>query len=336
MTSNLDWGERTSALSVATEYADRIKGRNIIITGVGPEGIGEGTAMAIASQEPANLILMSRNERGVEASAKKIRTSYYGVNVRVVIMDLASQESIRAAAAEVKRLVSSLDLLVNNAGCSSYLRRWTAEGIEMQFGVNHVGAFLLTKLLFPLMKAAAKNSPPGTTRIINLSSHGHRLSPIRFHDYNMENKELPPEERHTVPVPPAFVKASPDGYFPIIAYGQSKTANILFTQYLQDRASAYGIMSYVIHPGAVKTNLGREHDDDINKALIATSKYWKNIDEGSATTLVAALDPSLDESRGLYLADCQFARCADHAQDRDVADRLWKLSEELTGGIFTL
>ncbi|KAI0551222.1 hypothetical protein F4679DRAFT_145156 [Xylaria curta] len=337
MTSNPNWGLKTSALSVAAEYADRIKGRNIVVTGVAPQGVGEGTALAFASQEPANLILMSRTKDKLEAMADVIRASYPDVNVQPIIMDLASQESIRNAAAEVSRIIPTLDLLVNNAGCVHRLRRWTAEGIEMQFGVNHIGTFLLTKLLFPLLRAAAKRSAsPGATRVINLSSHGHMLSPVRFHDYNMENKEIPPEERPRSGMPPAFAKASEDGYLSTIAYSQSKTANILFTLYLQDHATASGVMSYALHPGGVVSNLGREHDEDVAEAIAATSKYWKNSDEGASTSLVAALDPSLDECRGLYMSDCQFFPCADHAKDPDVADRLWKLSEKLTGERFIL
>ncbi|KAI0467663.1 hypothetical protein F4859DRAFT_229720 [Xylaria cf. heliscus] len=337
MTSNPDWGLRTSALSVAAEYADRIKGRNIVVTGVAPQGVGEGTAIAFASQEPENLILISRTKDKLKAISKVIQISYPSVNVRTIIMDLSSQESIQKAAAEVSGIITTLDLLVNNAGCTHRLRKWTAEGIEMQFGVNHIGTFLLTKLLFPLLRAAAKQSPcPGATRIVNLSSHGHMLSPIRFHDYNMENKEIPPEERPRPAMPKAFAKASEDGYLSTIAYSQSKTANILFTLYLQDHADASGIMSYALHPGGVVSNLGREHDEDVAEAIAATSKYWKNSDEGASTSLVAALDPSLDECRGLYLSDCQFFPCADHAKDPAVARRLWELSEELTGGRFVI
>ncbi|GAP90372.2 putative short chain dehydrogenase reductase family oxidoreductase [Rosellinia necatrix] len=249
-------------------------------------------------------------------------------------MDLASQESIRKGAAEVQGIVSTLDILVNNAGCTHRLRQRTAEGIEMQFGVNHIGTFLLTKLLYPLLKAAAKRSARGATRVVNLSSHGHRLSPIRFHDYNMENHEIPPEERPVSQMPPAFAKASEDGYLSTIAYSQSKTANILFTLCLQDYAGASGIMSYALHPGGVISNLGREHDRDVAETIAATSNYWKNSDEGASTSLVAALDPSLDDCQGLYLADCQFCPCADHARDPGVARRLWELSEQLIGERF--
>ncbi|KAI1077888.1 hypothetical protein F5B20DRAFT_549649, partial [Whalleya microplaca] len=251
-------------------------------------------------------------------------------------MDLASQASIRKAAAKVTGIISKLDILVNNAGATYSSRQWTAEKIEIQFGVNHIGPFLFTKLLFPLLEEAAQESPQGTTRIINLSSHGHRLSTIRFHDCNIENKEVPPEEKPFSPVPPAFARIQDDGYMPTIAYAQSKTANILFTLYLQEHLKNKGIISYAVHPGGVNSHLGREHDEEMEDTIAKTSKYWKNPDEGASTTLVAALDPALNVCGGLYLADCQFFPCADFAKDPSIAERLWSLSEELVGEKFTL
>lgn len=218
-----------------------------------PEGVGEGTAVAFASQGPENLILVSRTPAKVEAVASSIRALYPEVHVKVVIMDLSSQASIRSAAAEVAGIIDTLDVLVNNAGATYRLRQWTAEKIEIQFGANHIGPFLFTKLLFPLLEAAAKRdySPPspGSTRIINLSSHGHRISPIRFHDYNIENKEVPEEERPAPYVQGPFAKVEDDGYMSTVAYAQSKTANILFTVYLQRHLRDRGIASYAVHPG---------------------------------------------------------------------------------------
>ncbi|KAI0195514.1 hypothetical protein F4808DRAFT_328541 [Astrocystis sublimbata] len=333
MTSNPDWGQTTSALHVAAEYADRVKGKNIIVTGIAPTGVGEGTALAFASQAPTNLILMSRRKDSLATIQSAIHEAYPGVNVHTIILDLASQQSIRKAAAEVSDIISHLDILVNNAGCAYRLRQWTAEGIEMQFGVNHIGTFLLTKLLFPLLLRAAKQS---STRIVNLASHGHFLSPVRFHDYNMDNKDIPPEEQPRSTMPPALAKASEDGYLSTIAYAQSKTANILFTLYLQQRAAKFGVVAYAVHPGGVVSHLGREHDPDVADAIAATSTYWKNSDEGASTSLVAALDPSLDERCGLYLADCQFFACAEHARDPQAAVRLWELSEQLIGDKFVV
>ncbi|KAI1413883.1 retinol dehydrogenase 13 [Hypoxylon sp. FL1857] len=336
MTSNSEWGEKTSGLEVASAYAQYIEGRNILITGVAPEGVGEGTAFAFASQKPAILILASRTKQKLDTVAESIRAKYPGIDVRVVTVDLASHASVRNAASEVSGMISKLDILVNNAGATYNSRRWTAEGIEMQFGANHIGPFLFTKLLFPLLDEAAKQSTAGATRIINLSSHGHRLSTIRFHDYNIENKEVPPEEQPFSPLPPTFARVQKDGYMPTIAYAQSKTANILFTLYLQEHLQEKGITSYAVHPGGVSSNLGRDHDEEMADAIAKTSKFWKNVDQGASTTLVAALDPALNAPGGLYLADCQFFPSADHAKDRSIAERLWRLSEDLIGEKFTL
>jgi NAD(P)-dependent dehydrogenase (short-subunit alcohol dehydrogenase family) len=222
-----------------------------VVTGVAPTSVGEGTAIAFASQKPANLILVSRTQGKLEEVADFIRSSYPDVNVQTIVMDLASHDSIRRVATEIAALVSTLDILVNNAGVTCRLRQFTLEGIELQFGVNHIGPFLLTKLLFPLLKKKAAESPKrGEVRIVNVSSHGHRLSPVRFHDYNMLNDgEIPVEERPISSLPPVFAKAQADGYLSTVAYAQSKTANILFTLYLQQHAKESGIMSYALHPG---------------------------------------------------------------------------------------
>ncbi|KAI1101676.1 retinol dehydrogenase 13 [Jackrogersella minutella] len=336
MTSNSSWGDRTSGLEVAKVYAQRIEGRNVLITGVSHGGVGEGTAIAFASQKPAVLILASRTKEKLESVANSIRASYPDVDVRTVTIDLGSQASIRQAAAEVAGIVSELDILVNNAGATYRTRRLTAEGIEMQFGANHIGSFLFTKMLFPLIEEAARQSPAGATRIVNVSSHGHQLSPIRFHDYNIENKEVPPEEKPQVPLSPTFLKCQDDGYMPMIAYAQSKTANILFSLYLQKHLQKKGIVSYALHPGAVTSNLGREHDEEMANAIASTSEYWKTVDEGASTTLVAALDPALDVIGGLYLSDCQFFPSAEYTKNTESAERLWRLSEDLIGDKFNL
>lgn len=165
-------------------------------------------------------------------------------------LDLASQQSIRDAASEVAKLTSTLDILVNNAGTVVYTRQKTAGGIELQFGANHIGPFLFTNLLLPLMLKAAENAPPGTTRIVNLSSAGHRLSPVRFSDYNLQGKPIPEEEDHHKPLLPAFARTDDTGYNGIVAYAQSKTANVLFTKYLQEHLKDRGIAAYAVHPGS--------------------------------------------------------------------------------------
>ena len=134
-----------------------------------------------------------------------------------------------------------------------YTRQATAEGIELQFGTNHVGPFLFTNLLLPLLRNAAKKpgTPPGATRVVSLSSFAQRISPARFSDYNLtkRNDEVPPEERHVETLSGAFKRETEDGYNGIVAYGQSKTANVLFTVYLQRWLAKEGIAAYTLHPG---------------------------------------------------------------------------------------
>jgi NAD(P)-dependent dehydrogenase (short-subunit alcohol dehydrogenase family) len=266
MVSHTEFGEATSALEVAEVFKDRIKGKNgtstpyihnlcrklisiVLITGVSPNGVGQGTAAAFASQGPANLLLLSRTKEKLESVATNLRKEYPGVPIKTIIIDLGSQQSVRDAASEVANTVSKLDILVNNAGAVIHTRKWTPEKIEFQFGANHIGPFLLTNLLLPLLLEAASESEPGQTRIVSLSSGGHRISPIRFHDWNIEGKEVPTEEEFKAGLPPAFLKKTEDGYLSIVAYSQSKTANILFTVYLQQHLPGKGIAAYTLHPG---------------------------------------------------------------------------------------
>lgn len=169
--------------------------------------------------------------------------------MKLVSLDLSSQDAIRKAANEINNIVDKLDILINNAAVVVLSRQWTPEKIELQFGTNHIGPFLLTNLLLPMLLKAARSSKAGSTRIVNVSSHGHRLSPIRFHDWNFEGHQIPSEEEPFSPLPPAFAKKAEDGYPGFIAYGQSKTANILFTAYLQEHLKCHGITSYSLHPG---------------------------------------------------------------------------------------
>ncbi|KAK3312659.1 hypothetical protein B0H66DRAFT_485315 [Apodospora peruviana] len=333
MTSHPEFGEKTPGSEVAKIFGDNIRGKTILITGVSPNGIGATTALAFASQSPYLLILASRTRARVEQVASEIHTKYPSTRTEIVLLDLGSQAAIRQAVEDVKKLTSTLDILVNNAGIVVTSRQKTPEGIEMQFGTNHIGPFLFTNLLLPLLRNAANTNTPGATRIVNLTSAGHRLSPLRFSDYNFEKgDDVPPEEDHVKPLPGAFGKFTDDGYNGIITYAQSKTANMLFTVYLQKVLQGEGIGAYVLHPGSIETDLGRDQDEELNAQFQKVALYWKNADEGCSTTLVAALDPALNEPKGPYLVDCQIATPAPHAIDPVAADRLWKLSEELVGG----
>jgi NAD(P)-dependent dehydrogenase (short-subunit alcohol dehydrogenase family) len=221
----------------------------VLITGVSPESIGSSIALSIASQSPALLLLASRTTSKLEEVLKNVRNAYPDVHIGLVSLDLMSQDSIKAAAAEVVSLTNRLDLIINNAGIMTQERTTTAEGIEGQFGACHIGHFLFTNLLMPQLLTAAKSNPPGATRVINLTSLGHRISPVRFSDYNLTGKDVPPEEKNPGPLPPIFTENKPDGYNGWVAYGQAKTANILYSIGLNERLKEKGISSYAVHPG---------------------------------------------------------------------------------------
>jgi NAD(P)-dependent dehydrogenase (short-subunit alcohol dehydrogenase family) len=173
-----------------------------------------------------------------------------------------SQDSIREAASEIAQVTPRIDIVINNAGLMTLRRQLTVEGIEAQFGANHVGHFLLTNLLMPHLLAAAKVNAPGVTRVVNLTSLGHRLSPVRFHDYNFEGKEIPPEEQHS-PLPPMFANGQEGAYNGYVSYGQAKTANILFSVELNRLLKEKGIVSYAVHPGCRFTITQFRHITDM-------------------------------------------------------------------------
>ncbi|KAF2182992.1 NAD(P)-binding protein [Zopfia rhizophila CBS 207.26] len=330
-----EWNQETGGNEVAKAFAKEIEGKNdlwiVLITGISSESIGSSIASSIASQNPALLILASRTQSKLDEVARKIKDAYPNANVRTVLLDLMSQAQIKKAAVEVSASTDKLDIIINNAGVMTQTRTWTPELIEGQFGANHIGHFLFTNLLLPLVLKAAKSSPSGATRIVNLTSLGHRLSPVRFHDYNFEGKEIPAEEEPPRDLPPMLQKMD-GGYNGYLAYGQAKTANILFSVYLTQHLKKEGIVSYAVHPGCLSRGLDAKGEAAIRK----TSTFWKNHDQGAATILVAAFDPVLSKPQGILLHDCQTVDASPHATDPKIAERLWGLSEKLTAREFKL
>ena len=318
----------------------------VIITGVSPSSIGSSTASAIASGQPATLILASRTASKLREVATEIKSAYPTTNVKEIIIDLSSVTSIQIAAAQIKALVSHIDILINNAGISDTHRNAlvTPNGnvVDLQFFTNHLGPFLLTELLLPELQIAGSRSPNGDTRIVNLSSHGHVLSPIRFSDYAFSKaiyEGVAEDERPRSGLEDKWL-ITKDGYPGFLGYGQSKSANILHAAELSRRLRQYhtGVVAFSVHPGSIETELSRSLDDEGKKTIEGTAQgTWKTIDQGAATTLVAAFDPSLAEmqvgSEGVsgYLSDCQLA---DHiaawwTKDQKIAARLWQESERM-------
>ncbi|KAH8600240.1 hypothetical protein B0O99DRAFT_658923 [Bisporella sp. PMI_857] len=347
MTSYSDFGAETTASEVATKFGQEIRGKTIVITGVSPSSIGVSTALAIASQGPAVLVLASRTKSRLEAAASQINGEYPSVPIISITLDLASDVSIKLVASQINDLVDHVDVLINNAGVSLPERDLitTPEGssLDLQFFTNYLGPFLLTELLLPKILAAGCRVPRGRARVVNLSSHGHRLSPIRFSDYSFSNgiyHGVGEEERPPMDLPEAFVRTK-DGYPGFIAYGQSKTANILHATEIARRCRHRypGVTAFSVHPGTISTELSRSLDKEGRVAIDSTvNGAWKTLEQGAATTLVAAFDPKLGDvdTGGTvygYLSDCQLTDqlAARWAKDPNAAQRLWLDSERLLG-----
>lgn len=242
-------------------------------------------------------------------------------------------------------MTKHIDVLINNAGISHQSRSPVAtpsgKTVDLQFFINHLGTFLFTSLLLPKIVAAGSNSPKGAARVVNLASHGHRLSPIRFSDiafekglYDVLDAEKPPRD-----IKESFLTVK-DGYPGFIGYGQAKTANILHAMELDRRLRKTGanVLALSVHPGTIETELSRDLSPEGRKAMSETAPagVHKTLDQGAATTLVAAFDPKLGEvhvAGPLYFADCQHhtERLAAHAADGAVAERLWAETEDMLG-----
>lgn len=221
----------------------------VVITGVSPKSLGETLATALACHQPSHLILASRTKSKLEEVAKKITSD---VKLDLVELNLSSQTAIRKAAAEIARLVDRIDIIINNAGVVTSERCETEDGLELQFGTNHIGHFLLTAQLTPLlMNAARHNETPGATRIVNVTSLGYVLSPVRFHDYNFAGHPVPPEEEPMIGIPNHMKPDLNEGrpYYGFTAYGQSKTCQILHAWGLNERLGKAGVRAFAVHPG---------------------------------------------------------------------------------------
>lgn len=178
MTSS--YNATTTAAELVADLTARIKGKVILTTGVSPGSLGATFAEAIAKAQPAVLILAGRNPAKVDETAKAITATHPGVNVRTLTLDLGSLAKVREAATEVNSWedVKHIDVLVNNAGIMATEYTRSLDGFESQFATNHLGPFLFTNLIMD--KILASHKP----RVVNVSSDGHRLHPIRFFDYN--------------------------------------------------------------------------------------------------------------------------------------------------------
>jgi NAD(P)-dependent dehydrogenase (short-subunit alcohol dehydrogenase family) len=311
------FGAFTPASEVAAGHD--LSWRNVIVTG-GASGIGVETARALADQG-ASVTIAARDTDAGRRVADDLNATAAGPAVEVGALELADLGSVRRFAQSWGD--RPLDILINNAGVMACDQAYTAQGLEMQIGVNHFGHTLLTLLLQDNLKAGARGGR--SARVVQLSSGGHRWSGMVWDDIHFRTR---PYDRWQ-------------------AYGQSKTANSLFGVGFTKRFADAGVTCNAVHPGGIQTPLQRHVTLEERRRLgwgepdAAPSPNMKSVQQGASTTVWAALSPDLEGIGGLYLEDCaQAAPASDEnvrggvwpwALDEEAAERLWAVTEETLG-----
>jgi NAD(P)-dependent dehydrogenase (short-subunit alcohol dehydrogenase family) len=310
-------GSKFKASSTAKDVVSEVdlSGQTAIVTG-GYSGIGLEATRALASAG-ATVIVPARD------LAKAERTLAGIANVRIEPMDLSDPGSIAAFADRTVSTGEPVATLINSAGVMATPLLRDREGHESQFSTNHLGHFRLVAGLWPSLKKA------GGARVVSVSSRGHQIAPVDFDDYD-------------------FLTRSYDKWQ---AYGQAKTANALFALGLDRRGQSSGVRAFSLHPGVILTDLARHLSeeeigsfdvyDENGDRRIDPFRDLKTPEQGAATSVWAATSPQLDDLGGLYCEDCEVSLpqedapgnkgVASWAMDITQAERLWELSEHLTG-----
>jgi NAD(P)-dependent dehydrogenase (short-subunit alcohol dehydrogenase family) len=298
-------------------------GKRILVTGVSA-GLGVETARALVAHG-ARVVGAARDLHKARAATDAIRAQAVGSGaLELLHLDLASLASVRACADALVAAGRPFDVVIANAGIMACPQGKTADGFETQFGTNHLGHFVLVNRLVPLLKPGA--------RVVNLSSAGHRFSDVDLDDPNFERTP----------------------YTEFGAYGRSKTANILFAVEFDRRHKRNSVRATAVHPGAIRTELGRYMTPEVTKQMIdsmnanrpagAPPFHWKTIPQGAATSVWAAVVAAAEAVGGHYCEDCHVAEVVvdphfrggvrPYALDAGRAAALWAKSEEMVGERF--
>src|SRR5882724_4072145 len=275
-----------------------MKGKTCVVTGT-TSGIGKETAVALAAAGARVAIVCRTRDKGEPALAEIRQRS--GGAVDLFVADFASQRAVRALAVRLAAALPRVDVLVNNAGLIMDERVLTEDGLETTFAVNHIGYFLLARLLQPKLCASAP------ARIVNVASRAHRSGTLRFDDL--------------------MGARAYDGWK---AYAQSKLANIVFTYELARRLAGTGVSANCLHPGVVASNFGKAGPPLLRAAVRLFGPFFKTPARGAATSIYLASSPEVEGVSGKYFVEEREARSSAESNDPAVAARLWKVSEELT------
>jgi len=271
-------------------------GRTVVMTG-GNSGIGLVAARELARQG-ARVVLACRDSDKTRAALTDINATAATPAINLAV-DLASLDSVRALAAALLAACPRIDVLINNAGLFPSSQQTTADGFEMQFGVNHLSHFLLTELL---RERLIESAP---ARVITVSSMLHKRGQMDFDSFRGVAR-----------------------YSANAAYGQSKLANVLFALELAERLAGTGVTSNVLHPGGVATDITRDLPWLVRKLI---GLVFISPEQGARTTLMLATDPELATTTGVYYDQCKLADVAPAARDAALRARLWQVSASLAG-----
>jgi NAD(P)-dependent dehydrogenase (short-subunit alcohol dehydrogenase family) len=313
----------TSTTDEVLEGVD-LGGKRILVTGVSA-GLGVETARTLAAHG-AQVVGAARNLDKAKAATEQVRAqAANGGGLELVELDLASLASVRACADGLMAADKPFDLIIANAGVMACPKSQTSDGFETQFGTNHLGHFVFVNRIAALLK-------PGS-RLVNLSSAGHRFSDVDLDDPNFERTP----------------------YTEFGAYGRSKTANILFAVEFDRRHRKNGVRATAVHPGGIQTELGRYMTPEIRQQMIERinaanaasglpAYSWKTIPQGAATSVWSGIAAAADEVGGHYCEDCHVAEIIEgdgirggvraYALDPNHAKALWAKSEEMVGEHF--
>jgi NAD(P)-dependent dehydrogenase (short-subunit alcohol dehydrogenase family) len=315
----------TSTTDEVLEGVD-LSGKRVLVTGVSA-GLGVETVRVLAAHG-AEVVGAARDLNKAKAATAGVRAAAAGNGggFELVELDLASLASVRACADGLVDDGKPFDLVIANAGVATTPFGKTADGFETQFGTNHLGHFLLVNRIATLMKPGA--------RLVNVSSAGHRRADVDLNDPNFERTS----------------------YEPFVAYGRSKTANVLFAVEFDRRHKASGLSATAIHPGVIETELSRHVGADAVRSMIERLSVeqkaagrppivWKSIPQGAATSVWAGVVAKAGDVGARYCEDCHVAEVVDaglnvldgvrpYALNPERARALWTKSEQMVGEQF--
>jgi len=286
-----------------------VKNKICLITG-STSGIGKATASGLAAKG-AVVITTGRGEEKGEQVVEDIKRRMTNNNIFYENCDLASLQSVADLAYRINKNYPKLDVLINNAGSFTEKLQYTKDGIEMQFGVNHIAHFLLSHLVMPSLKKSK------SARVINVSSNAHYRGDINFEDLYGEQR-----------------------YSPFKSYAQSKLANVLFTYELDRRLhddALQHITVNALHPGEIKTQFVEKNDNKLYKVGWKLLKpFMQTIEQGASTSIYLASAKQQEGKTGEYWSKMKKTKSSKISYDEQVADRLWNVSRVLCGDYLKL